>query len=411
MMTPAAQHAFGAELDAIRQRVEADLGERDARYIRRILALQRRAELGGRALLFAGVLPPAWLAGVALLSLSKILENMEIGHNVIHGQYDFMHDPELAGARYEWDWSCPADHWRHSHNYVHHTFTNLVGKDRDLGYGLLRMAEEQPWNALNLLQPVYALGLMLAFEAGVAVHDLELNEVFMRRKTLRAMLDDARPLVRKAARQVLKDFVLFPALSGPAAPLVLAGNLTANVTRNVWAFCVIFCGHFPDGVSMFVDDESQAEDETRAAWYLRQIRGSANVEGSQLLHVLSGHLSHQIEHHLFPDLPAHRYPELAPEVRAICAKYGVAYNTGTLGSQLKTVARRIARCSLPRRKRAQESSAPLQPPVDTQQGSRRAVVDLGDGGVGALEAIEAKRTLEAGAEIGRATEGVAAGVG
>ena len=351
--------AFGAELDAIRTRVERELGERDARYIRGVIAVQRRAELGGRALLFAGLFPPAWLAGVSLLSLSKILENMEIGHNVIHGQYDFMNDPALAGARYEWDWSCPASSWRHAHNYVHHTFTNVVSKDRDVGYGLLRMADEQSWNPLNLLQPVYALGLMLAFEAGVAVHDLELNRFFTGHKSAADLLRDAKPVARKAARQVLKDFVLFPVLAGPAAPAVLAGNLSANVIRNVWAFTVIFCGHFPDGVAMFADEEAGEADgqrDARAAWYLRQIRGSANLEGSRLMHVMSGHLSHQIEHHLFPDIPAHRYPEIAVEVRAICEKYGVAYNSGTLGKQLKSVVRRIVRHTLPPKRRAEREA-------------------------------------------------------
>jgi len=344
-LSPSDLEAFAAELDAIRCRVEADLGERDARYIRGIVALQKRAELGGRALLFAGLLPPAWIAGVGLLSLSKILENMEIGHNVIHGQYDFMHDPELSGASYEWDWSCPADSWRHAHNYLHHMFTNQVGKDRDVGYGLLRMADEQPWNPLNALQPIYAVGLMLAFEAGIAVHDLELNEVFTGRKSVAELLRQAKPVARKTARQLLKDYVFFPALSGPAAPAVAAGNFSASLIRNIWAFLVIFCGHFPDGVTMFVDDE----DEGRGAWYLRQILGSANIEGGHVLNVLSGHLSHQIEHHLYPDLPAHRYPEIAREVRAICERYGVKYNSGPLGAQLKTVAKRIARFTLPPR--------------------------------------------------------------
>jgi fatty acid desaturase len=188
---------------------------------------------------------------------------------------------------------------------------------------------------------------MIAFEAGIALHDLELDNVLTGRKSIAALLRDAGPVARKSSRQILKDYVFFPALSGVAAPAVLSGNLSANVVRNVWSFLIIFCGHFPNGVTMFVEDESEAAAETRGAWYLRQIAGSANIEGSRWMHILSGHLSHQIEHHLFPDLPAHRYPEIAEEIKAICAKYGIAYNTGSLASQLKSVASRIARCALP----------------------------------------------------------------
>src|SRR5689334_23882875 len=108
--------AFGRELDAIKERVMAELGERDADYIRRVIKAQRALEVGGRALLFAGFLPPAWPAGTTMLGLSKILDNMEIGHNIMHGQYDWMRDPAISGRTFEWDTACPADQWRHSHN-------------------------------------------------------------------------------------------------------------------------------------------------------------------------------------------------------------------------------------------------------------------------------------------------------
>lgn len=354
-LSEAQLEAFRKELDALRDEVRADLGDRDVRYMLGVMALQRRAELAGRAML---MLPPLWAPGVGALTLSKILGVMEIGHNVIHGQYDFARDPRLDGTEFEWDWACPAHQWAHSHNYLHHTFTNVVGKDRDVGYGLLRMSEEQPWHPGFLLQPFYALGLALAFEAGVAVHDLELNRVLRRDKPLAEFAAEARALIQKTAPQLLKDYVAFPALAGPMGPAVAAGNLSANVLRNVWAFSVIFCGHFPDGTQMYSPDE--IEGESPGAWYMRQILGSANVEGSRTLHLLSGHLSHQIEHHLFPDIPSSRYPEMAPAVREICARYGVPYNSGSLGKQLGGAVKRIARLTLPGRRRALKGLAALR---------------------------------------------------
>jgi len=176
-LTPSQIESFGRELDAIRERVVADLGERDATYIRKVIRAQRGLEVAGRGLMFAGFLPPAWLAGVTALSLSKILDNMEIGHNVMHGQYDWMNDPDLSGKGFEWDTACPADQWRHSHNYMHHTHTNIVGKDRDLGYGILRMSEDQKWHPYYLGNPLYAGLLATFFQYGVAFHDLELERI------------------------------------------------------------------------------------------------------------------------------------------------------------------------------------------------------------------------------------------
>ena len=333
------------ELDALRREIASLRGEDDANHIRDVIAAQRGCELGGRVLLNLGWLPPAWLLGTGLLTLAKILENMEIGHNVIHGQYDFLNDPQLFGQRYEWDWICTADSWRRTHNLVHHTYTNIVGQDRDIGYGVLRMADEQPWHLYNVPQPVYAAIQALLFEWAVAVHDLEFDEFLHGRKPLSDVIKRLRPLVKKAGRQLFKDYLLFPALAGPGAPVVFAGNLTANLLRNLWAFSVIVCGHFPQEVQMH--PMPCPDSDTRGAWYLRQILGSANIEGPAWLHVLTGHLSYQIEHHLFPDLPSFRYPEIGARVRQICAEHGVAYNTGPLGRQLASAWTRIVRCALP----------------------------------------------------------------
>jgi fatty acid desaturase len=366
-LSPTELESFAAELDAIGKRVREEVGEVDAHYLHRIVRVQRAAEIGGRAMLFAGVFPPLWLAGVALLGLSKILENMEIGHNVIHGQYDWMNDPALSSARYEWDMVCPAGQWKKSHNYEHHTFTSIVGKDRDVGYGFLRVTEDQPWHPMHVAQPLYALGLMFIFEWGIALHHLAFDRVIGGEKAAGEMFRESVPILRKASRQLLKDYVLFPVLAGPFAPIVLTGNVAGNVVRNVWAFLIIFCGHFPAGVAYVPESSSSShESETRGAWYLRQIRGSANIEGPPWLHVLSGNLSHQIEHHVFPDLPSFRYAQIATMVRPVCQKYNVPYTTGSFARQVGSVARRICRLALPNR-----SALPVPVPTLTMRGGVR----------------------------------------
>jgi NADPH-dependent stearoyl-CoA 9-desaturase len=334
--------AFGREIDAIKERVMAQLGEEDADYIRRVIKAQRALEVGGRALLF---LPPAWPLGTAMLGLSKILDNMEIGHNIMHGQYDWMRDPNISGRSFEWDTACPADQWRHSHNYMHHTHTNIVGMDRDIGYGILRMSEDQRWHPYYLGNPVYAFLLMVLFQYGVALHELETERIRSGEIRLRDKRDVLKAIWKKTRRQTLKDYVAFPLLAGPFAPFVFTGNMTANLMRNVWSYMIIFCGHFPDGTQEFTIEETA--DESRGQWYFRQVLGSANLTGGKIFHLLSGNLSHQIEHHLFPDMPARRYSDIAPEVQEICERYGIPYNRGPLPQQFGTVVRKILRLTLP----------------------------------------------------------------
>ncbi len=346
-LTPEQVEELGRELTAIRERELADVGEEDARYIRRLVRVRKLLEVGGRGLLYAWAFPPAWATGVLALGLAKILDNMEIGHNVIHGQYDFMRDPALSSRTFEWDACTPAAHWKHSHNFMHHTYSNVLGKDRDIGYSMVRVAEEQPWEIRFWWNPVRALITALFFDIGIAFHDLELDKIRLKERTWDDIAEPWGLVKKKMGRQLLKDFVLFPLLGGPLFLPILLGNALANVMRNVWAFVIIFCGHFPEGVVVFREEDVAAE--TQGGWYIRQMLGSANIEGGPIFHVLTGNLSHQIEHHLFPDIPARRYAKIAPEVRALCAKYGLPYNTGSLARQFATVVGRIVRLTLPER--------------------------------------------------------------
>lgn len=359
---------FGREIHGIYLEAMDSRGDSDMRYIRKVIRTQRNLAFWGRMIIFLGLffMPnwshplASWTAtvlvmgiGVVALGTAKILENMEIAHNVLHGQWDWMKDPDIQSNTWEWDNWSPSDRWMNSHNVVHHTWTNVVGRDLDVGYGIMRVTTLQKWSPKFLVQPVYFILLMLFFQEGVALHEQAITDLAEGKGDPR----EARPLLRhigrKAWGQVQKDYIMWPALGAAvafiiqlapipdsvlnaASPwqiflMVAAANAVANLIRNVWAFVIIFCGHFPSGVFSFTED--QVQGETRGEWYLRQMLGSANISGGRFFHLMSGNLSHQIEHHLFPDLCSNRYSEVAPRVRAVADRYGLPYATGRLSRQ------------------------------------------------------------------------------
>ncbi len=280
-----------------------------------------------------------------MLATAKIIEMMELGHNISHGQWDWMNDPEIHSNNWEWDFFGPSAHWKRSHNYVHHAYTNVYGMDEDLGFVILRMTRDEPWRPVHLLQPVTNLIIAAAFELAIAVHDLALERRHLGIPRSRLKSKPNIEFARKVARQVGKDFLLFPALSGRRFRQTLAANASALLLRNLWSYLVIMCGHFPDGAEKFTTEH--IEGETRGEWYLRQLLGTANFTAGTVLAFLTGGLCYQIEHHLFPDLPSNRYPEIAKRVRALCDTYDLPYTTGPLLAQFWQAHRTVWKLALP----------------------------------------------------------------
>lgn len=361
---------LGRELDALRQGVLDSRGARDAAYIRRVIATQRALDLGGRLVLMVGSRTKAgFVLGTGALTVAKILENMEIGHNILHGQWDWMRDPKIHSSTWEWDHASPAEAWKHSHNDLHHTYTNVIGRDNDLGFGIARVDPDQPWKPWMVWQPVLNAVNAVTFEYSIALYDLELGRY--QGKPLKAWKPAVPGLVavgKKVAKQMGKDYVVTPALSGPNWKSTLLATWTSNLARNLWSNGVILCGHFPDGVQTF--SRASTVGETRGEWYLRQMLGSANISGSPLMHIMTGNLSHQIEHHCFPDLPSNRYQEIAPQMRDVFDRYGFDYVTGPLPVQLASAWGKIFRYALPN---GQWETVRRQPVRSVLAGARWAV--------------------------------------
>jgi NADPH-dependent stearoyl-CoA 9-desaturase len=340
---------FGQELDALKQRTVARMGDEDLVYVRRMNRFSRAMEVAGRALIFFSPEPVSFLLGVGALWLHKQIQATEIGHSALHGSWDRVQGAEaFASKTFRWDTPIDEESWRYAHNVKHHGNTNVAGKDPDIHFGTIRLTEQTPHERKHRSQLAIALGVVFPnFTFFIASHSCGLNDAYLDNglpSKVDILPDRSKKSVRAAWRKGLRkyvpyylyNYVLWPALAGPMFWKVLLGNWLAETLRDVYSAATIFCGHVGQDVKSY---PAGTRAHGRGQWYAMQVEATNDFEVSWPVSVLCGALDRQIEHHLFPQLPPQRLREIAPEVRALCAKYGVSYRTDTWG---KTLGRALA---------------------------------------------------------------------
>jgi NADPH-dependent stearoyl-CoA 9-desaturase len=340
---------FGEELDAVKQRVFARLGAEDVRYVTWLNRFSRAMELAGRLLIHFSFEPLTFTFGVVCLWIHKQLQATEVGHSALHGAYDRLPGAEaFASKRFRWDTPIDEESWRYAHNVRHHGNTNVAGRDPDINFGPVRLTEQTAWMPRHRWQLPFALGVLFPFFGFVInMHVTGLADAYTAEGRPFDLLPDGskesvraawKKALRKYAPYYLYNFVLFPVLAGPFFWKVLLGNVLAELMRDVYSAATIFCGHVGESVTSYLPG---TRAHGRGAWYAMQIQATNNYEVSLPISVLCGGLDRQIEHHLFPTLPPPRLRQIAPEVRAICERYGVPYRTDSWGRTLRTAMRHI----------------------------------------------------------------------
>ncbi|MGK0474801.1 MAG: linoleoyl-CoA desaturase [Oleispira sp.] len=321
----------------IKQKYRNDLGEKDIRYIKKIRRNSRIFEVIGRGLIH--ILPgPIALAGVPFLFLHRNLEAIEIGHNVLHGQYDsFDEIPQFHAKNFRWKAPVDETSWRQEHNAVHHVHTNVYEKDPDLNHGFLRVNSQVPHTKLHYFQvPIYLFlfypFMLYNFNAqNLGVVDKFRAKYFPEGNKGYAVVDEALRLSkvegkkrhnRAVWRVWIKEYFFFPLLAlltGFGVVKVFLANLLVDVLNSYWIALTIQATHFTEPL--------QPEDaiKNKGKWYVSQLDSSVNFRGNRWQSILWGHLNYQIEHHLFPDIPAHRYPDMSLDVQDVCKQFNLPY--------------------------------------------------------------------------------------
>jgi fatty acid desaturase len=334
--------SFSADIETLREQVYSELSVEDYHHLRKIEFFGRFSTLLGYG--------SAWYIwnpfSAFLVSLGQFTRWL-LMHHISHRGYDAVPGMPIRytskvfaqGWRrfIDWfDWIHPKA-WDYEHNQLHHyntgelhdpdlverhtEFLRAMRIPRFFKYLLLMFA------AVTWKYTYYAPNTMSVIHPKTGRRTRKEHIAFI---TIRNIFDIRNPHVRRLWMVCYLPyftwrFLFLPALFFPLGKVavwnVLITSLLAECITNLHSFLVIAPNHSADDLCRFDFHYANKEE-----FYLTQVFGSTNYTcGTELVDYLSIYLNYQIEHHLFPDLPMRKYREIQPQVKRICAKYGVPY--------------------------------------------------------------------------------------
>ena len=278
----------------------------------------------GRTLLKSGRGLRSFLKGTFLLGRSRFAQFC-LGHEVLHGSYANHPDPTFSGRQ---GWYMPLfildKHWRYGHNRFHHQTPGVFGLDPEATPVNHRVSNdfyaEKGDRATVLFNSVALIGFTL-FAIGI-VEAKKYSETH--EDAWEELLESNKALAKK-------EFVSIPLEAGLKAPRVLAGNLLSFFVAELISGALGRSTHVRnDSVSLHIDEYDPAN---RAHFYINSLLNAGNVDypGDR---IYIGGFDKHIEHHLFPFLSSRKLDEASGRIRALCARYDLPYNEGSMPSIL-----------------------------------------------------------------------------
>ncbi|MFQ5605329.1 MAG: fatty acid desaturase family protein [bacterium] len=268
---------------------------------------------------------------LALISAIAVAQGFVlVGFNIMH---DGAHGSYSKSKRLNWFMGFTLDliggsnmFWRHKHNILHHTYTNISELDDDIQvFGILRFCPQQPWRPWHRFQhwyafPIYSLMTLLWVTSG------DLIKFFTQR------IGDYHLPKPPAAQSWLffltKIFYFGYMLVIPMFFLpvlhVLAFFLLVHIVLGFTMATVFQLAHIAEDNTFPSPDADTGEIDNE--WAIHQVETTANfAPKSRLAAWYCGGLNFQIEHHLFPKICHVHYPAISKIVERTCHEYWVTY--------------------------------------------------------------------------------------
>jgi len=240
-----------------------------------------------------------------------IMRSTFVAHDLIHGQYFSSRDTNkkisyifangIMGISRSW--------WENKHNFLHHTYTNIIGKDMDIDAagGAFTSLYHYPvwfhkyqhilfWPLLTLLYFVF-----WAQSVKYVINKRYWGELFI-----------------LGLNGLIPAYIVY-SLGWEVGLVTLLGMY---MLWAAWFGAVIITNHL--GLEMF-----PSEQYKEFTWLELQNRTSRNVRGGKFIHWFYGGLNTQVEHHLYPKAPRFYLLKAAAITEAFCLKHEITYITST----------------------------------------------------------------------------------
>lgn len=277
--------------------------------------------------LFAPVIFPIRLLGCIVLAIALAAFSFNVGHDANHNAYSSNPNINRAlGITYDFI-GLSSFLWRYRHNYLHHTYTNILGHDVEIhGDGVVRMVPEQEHLSVYRFQKFYIWALYLVIPFYWFMNDVYL--VLSKGKYHDHKIPPFHPIefISLLIIKVLWLGYVFglPLALGFSIPEVLIGASVTYMTYGIVVCTIFMLAHVVESTEFLTPDpESGAIDDE---WAICQIRTTANfATNNAFWNWFCGGLNHQVTHHLFPNICHIHYPQLESIVRDVCREFDVDY--------------------------------------------------------------------------------------
>ncbi len=246
-----------------------------------------------------------------VLFATTIMRSTFVAHDLIHGQYfssretnksiSYIFANGIMGISRSW--------WENKHNFLHHTYTNIIGKDMDIdaaGGAFTKKYHYPKWfhNYQHIL--FWPLLSLLYFVFWIQSLNFVIRKGYW------------GEVAGIAVNALIAVYVVY-SLDINTALIILLGMYMLWAS---WFGAVIITNHL--GLEMFPEEEYK-----NFTWLELQNRTSRNVRGGKLIHWFYGGLNTQVEHHLYPKAARFYLLKAAEITEEFCREHGITYITAT----------------------------------------------------------------------------------